>query len=125
MGILEPILWFLLIAYVSETYYLAVMSLFRALRDGQVRKGSVAYWTFFLLWVGPGIALDWAVNTFVCSLVFLEPPGGWTTQPKRRWSELITHRLKRHCGKPGYRGAIATFICHKMLDKFDPRGRHC
>ena len=117
MSILEPILWLFFIVYISETYYLAVMSLYQAMREGKVDKGTMTYKVFFALWVAPGLALDYLVNLTLGTALFQE-------LPQRRW-ELVTHRLKRHCGQDTWRGKMATWICHKMLDKFDPRGRHC
>jgi hypothetical protein len=102
--------------YIAQTYYLAVMSLARAKALGLIVPGT---WqsVWFALWLAPGVLLDWFLNFTLFIVFFLELP--------ETWGELITGRLKRHCGKPTWRGKFATWICHGFLDKFDPRGRHC
>lgn len=97
-------------------YYLAVMNVARAKEDGLIKPGTrqSLMLTFIVL---PGVIMDWLTNMVPASILFLELPGA----PH----ELVTGRLQRHCGKDTWRGKLATFICHHMLDHFDPRGRHC
>jgi hypothetical protein len=114
--------------YIAQTYYLAVMSLARAKAAGLIVPGTwQSFW--FALWLVPGLFVDWFLNMTLFSILFIEPPQGYTNDKGERkyywFAELITGRLKRHCGRKTWRGAIARFICHGFLDKFDPRGRHC
>jgi hypothetical protein len=116
MTILWVLLWVFALVYVTQTYYLAIMSLGRARAEGQIKPGTwQSIW--FAGWLIPGVFCDWLLNMTVGTVLFLELP--------KSFGELLTPRLKRHCGKDGWRGWLATGICHKMLDKFDPRGRHC
>jgi hypothetical protein len=106
----------LLSLYVLWIYYLAVMALRRAKINGTVKPGwfqSIVLATV----VFPGVFFDWLANFTIATVLFLELPGSW--------GELVTGRLKRHCKKPTWRGAIARFVCHELLDRFDPAGRHC
>lgn len=106
-------------AYATQTYYLAIMTLARARDEGLLTKRWQNFW--FALWLVPGLFMDALLNLTVGTLLFLELPGG-----KKPWYlELVTDRLKRNVVNLGWRGKVARFICHHLLDKFDPRGRHC
>jgi hypothetical protein len=108
--------WGVLIAYALWVYYLAVMSLRRAKAAGTINPG--AFQTFALvLVVVPGVALDWLANFTVATVIFLEFP--------KSWGELVTGRLKRHCGLLTWRGVLAKFVCTELLDRFDLTGKHC
>jgi len=40
----------------------------------------------------------------------------------------VTHRLRRYMTFPmrrTWRGAAAVWVCHNLLDIFDPDGKHC
>lgn len=108
--------WSFVAVYGLFVYYLAVMNLVRAREMGFIKPGTRQS-LFLALIVLPGVFLDWAVNMTICNLLFLELP--------KSWKELVTGRLKRHCGKQTWRGKVATWICHNLLDNFDPSGRHC
>lgn len=114
---IELILWTVGSVYVLYVYYLAVMALRRAKLEGLIEPGtrqSVLLATVVL----PGVVLDWVGNFVLGTVLFLELP--------KSWGELITGRLKRHCCKGDtWRSKLATFICHQMLDTFDPGGKHC
>jgi hypothetical protein len=128
MIVLEVVGWVVFSLYVAQTYYLAIMSLARAKAVGQIVPGTwQSIW--FALWLVPGVIIDWFLNMTLFSIFFLELP---KTEKRSngtiRWkwyAELITGRLIRHCGKPTWRGKLASWICHNFLDKFDPRGKHC
>tara|TARA_R110002110_G_scaffold190774_2_gene398972 strand:- start:292 stop:636 length:345 start_codon:yes stop_codon:yes gene_type:complete len=98
-------------------------------------------WLFFLLYIGamgvirahkakklnnylytlcsPFLLIAWlydvASNLTIVSVIFMELP--------RR--PTVTDRLKRHIKNKGYRGALARFMCQKILSPFDPSGDHC
>lgn len=103
----------LAILYLLWVFYLAVMALWRARRDGML--GPVAlvpgYLTLLI-----GAALDVLVNVTVMSLVFVEPPR----------ELLVTKRLQRHIKHgQGWRQELARWLCHNLLNPFDPTGDHC
>lgn len=98
--------------YLLWALYIVVMALQRAKRAGTLPLPSLILG--FPLIVA-GVVLDALVNIFVMTALLWERPKEW----------LVTARLKRHCGQPTWRGKIATWICHNLLDAFDPDGRHC
>lgn len=98
--------------YLLWVAYLAVMNLKRA---AQARTIGTTAWLLGLPLVVVAYVLDVVVNWAVMTLALLEWPREWT----------VTARLKRHCGTATWRGAVARFVCHQLLDTFDPSGRHC
>jgi len=104
----------ILACYVVWILYLAIMHLIRAREYGTLKK--TARWLGYPV-VLVGIILDWLLNVIVGTVLFLEMP--------KSFGELVTARLKRHCNLPTWRGAIAWWVCHKLLNTFDPSGRHC
>ena len=64
-----------------------------------------------------GALLDAGVNILIMSLIFVERPYEW----------LLTQRLARHIKTGGgWRRALATLICQRLLNPFDPDQRgHC
>jgi hypothetical protein len=61
------------------------------------------------------IVFDVLVN-LLASLLFLDLPK----------EKLLTQRLMRYMAGPeGLRRRVATGICNKFLDPFDPAGSHC
>lgn len=113
---LEVILWIFGLAYVTQTYYLAIMTLSRARDEGTLKPGTLQS-VYFALWLVPGLICDWLLNMTVGTVIFAELP--------KEAKELLTARLKRHVNEETFRGKIARFVCKKLLDRFDPRGRHC
>lgn len=96
--------------------YILVMGLYRAYLDGRL-KGLV-----FVLAMPPvaiGYLMDWLANFTFASLWFLQLP--------ETKGELVTDRLSRYLNdsKPSWRKAHAQWICHTLLDAFDPSGDHC
>lgn len=99
-------------AYLLWALYIIVMALQRARRDGTLSMPALILGAPLIV---AGVALDAILNLTIMSAVMLERPKEW----------LVTARLKRHCGQPTWRGAIARWMCQNLLDTFDPDGRHC
>ena len=99
--------------YLLWVMYLAVMSLARARDAGTLSKTALILgWPLFAV----GVIFNVAVNWIVLSVAFLELPR----------ETMFTSRVTRHClGGNGWRKRIACWICHDLLDAFDPSGRHC
>ena len=99
--------------YFLWVMYLAVMSLARARDAGTLsRSALILGYPLFVV----GVCFNVLVNWIVLSVVFLELPR----------ESMFTHRVSRHClGGKGWRKRIACWICHDLLDAFDPAGRHC
>lgn len=107
--------WLIALAaiYLLWVFYLAVMALWRAHREKTI--GPVAlvpgYFTLAI-----GAALDVLVNLTIMSLVFVERPR----------ELLVTKRLQRHIKQGnGWRTHLARWLCHNLLNPFDPTGDHC
>lgn len=94
--------------------YILVMGLYRAQLQGRL-KGVV--FVLALPAVITGYLMDIVCNATIASVLFLDPPRQW----------MVTHRLQgymRH--QPNqWRGRLATWVCHNLLDYFDPTGKHC
>lgn len=95
--------------------FLAYCTAARFKREGRlstmpwlVRGHIYAIVYFFLLF-------DIAFNVTLGSLIFLELP------EIRRLT--FTARCKKHMNDPGWRGAVARFVCHGWLNPGDPG--HC
>ena len=97
--------------YALWIFYLAVMNLARAKRDGKLSKPALILGTpvLFVGWV-----LDFLANVFVMTPLMLELPQELT----------VTARLKRHHKEStGYRLAVVLWF-EQILDVFDPSGDH-
>ena len=109
---ITPVLWALgclTFLVVCWFFYLAVMNLKVHVKElGPVAK-VFGYYGLLL-----GLVLD-LILTLVFTLVFWSPPKELT----------LTGRLKRHRAEGGWRGTIAAYICDKLLNQFDPSGKHC
>ena len=94
-------------------FFLAVMALKVARDAGVLVKGGDAYYigmsVLFAGWI-----IDFLVNVFVASIIFLEPPFEMT----------VTARVTRWKQEGGWRGNIARWLCVKLLDPFQ-QGGHC
>ncbi|SNT29145.1 hypothetical protein SAMN06265795_12254 [Noviherbaspirillum humi] len=100
-------------AYLLWLFYLAVMSLQRARDAGTIPRPAYLLGLPILYL---GLVIDFACNVMVASLLFLELPREW----------LVSARVSRHCRSGvGWRGTLGCWICHSLLDAFDPSGRHC
>lgn len=98
--------------------YIVVMRLKRAEVALRKRGGTVLFLAKLL--AAAGLLLDVLYNVTWGSLMFLQWP---------HWSRLtLTARLKylqRGGGRWKWQGDLADFVCTKMLDPYDPRGKHC
>lgn len=98
--------------YALWALYIVVMALQRAKRAGTLSTTALVMGAPLIVC---GLVLDALVNIILMTVLLLEWPKEW----------LVTARLKRHCGQPTWRGAIARWMCQNLLDTFDPDGRHC
>lgn len=96
--------------FLCWVWYLAVMNL-KAQRDQLI---GCARWLAKLT-LAIGLVLDFFLNVIVATLVFLDLPREAT----------VTKRLSRYCGDCGWRSRLAFWICNRLLDPFDPEGKHC
>jgi hypothetical protein len=113
MNMVTILLAFPLSFWLLWVFYLAVMNLKRAGDAGQLTK-TAKIMGFPVLFVG--LLIDFLVNIFVASFIFLELPQ----------ETLVTARLARHIkGPDSWRKKVAKWICSTLLDSFDPSGKHC
>lgn len=69
-----------------------------------------------------GYALDMFCQYTLACLVFWDRPKSFLHE------RMVTTRLQRYVAEGevgGWRFKVATYICDKMLDPFDPTGNHC
>lgn len=112
---MTSILWLVagyLLVVATWALYLAVMNLKAHLHE----LGPVAKAHGYML-VAVAVAFDVLVNVTIGTLIFLDRPREW----------LLTARLKRYVGaeRATWRTALAKWICHHLLNQFDPSGKHC
>ena len=95
-------------------FYLAVMNL----------KGHLPTMTRFAkvngyVVVGIGLVFDALLHFVIGTVIFLDLPR----------EALLTGRLKRYRRHPRYAGTwrrtLGNWLCHHLLDQFDPSGEHC
>ncbi|MDE2000563.1 MAG: hypothetical protein KGI52_16730 [Burkholderiales bacterium] len=98
--------------YTLWVLYLASMNLIRARDAGLLPRPA---YVLGLPIVGAGVLLDALVNLTVCTLLFAELPREW----------LVTARVTRLERGTGWRQVVASWVCHNLLDNFDPSGKHC
>ena len=94
-------------------FYLAVMCLWRAHKQGAISKPAIApaYLTLAI-----GAVIDCLVNVTIMSVLFMELPR----------QLLVTQRLQYHIKHgDGWRKSLARWICRNYLNAFDPTGDHC
>lgn len=107
--------WVLLYLLVFWYLYVLVMGFYRASLDG--RLTGVVKWLAYPA-VIVGILFDLVANWTIATVMFAELPHGPL--------ELVTGRLTRYIdGEAGWRQVRAVWVCHTLLDLFDPRGVHC
>lgn len=104
MLMLVPATWLL---------FLAIMSLARA-RDAGTLSKPVLLLAEVVLAIG--YLCDFLLNMTVGTILFMEVPREYLLSPR-------VARLQR--AGSGYRQAVAAWICHNLLDPFDPSGCHC
>lgn len=97
--------------YSLWVFYLAVMNLARAKRNGLLNKTALVLGTPLLV---VGYLVDFLMNVTVMTVVLLEWPQETT----------VTARLKRHNKEStGWRLAIVKWF-EPILDPYDPSGDH-
>lgn len=92
--------------------YLACMNLKSAYDSEEMTRP--AYWLGVLV-VAVFYALDFFVNFYVCSVLFMDLPRECT----------VTERLNREYSRGGWRADISSFIAKHFLNRYDPSGKHC
>lgn len=108
------VLYAVLYLWVFWYAYILVMGLYRAQLQGRL-KGAV--FVLALPAVILGYLMDIVCNLTVAWILFLDPPR----------ELMVTLRLRRYIAEQPtkWRGKLATWVCHNLLDYFDPTGRHC
>lgn len=107
---MDLILYGIGLFYITLTFYLAVMNLSRH-KDSLDNAQKIIFSPIVLCGIIFDALFRWTVGVFL--LADISP------------SWLFTDVLQRHFKKDTVRGKIARFICHKLLDIFDPSGSHC
>jgi hypothetical protein len=93
-------------------FFLAVMALKVARDNGTLPKAAMPF-AYIILFVG--LFVDFLVNVFVASIIFVEPP----------FELSVTARVTRHIKEStGWRQKMAKWICQNLLDPFEIGG-HC
>lgn len=110
--------WFWFTATTWERY-LAVMALKRA-RDRD--KLTLASRVFGYPVAARAVVTDALYNVTLGALPFIVLGNPLGALP-REW--LFTDRLERHIREGGPRGRLAHWMCRRLLDDFDPDGKHC
>jgi len=98
-----------LLALAVWIFYLAVMNL---KRNKENLEGWVRPFAAQILIIG--VILDVALN-MVATIPFLQLPKEFT----------LSSRMIRNKNRTDFRGRWSRSICKRLLDKFDPSGRHC
>jgi hypothetical protein len=101
------------LAFVTWLFYLAAMNLMAHRHDMYPIAKAHAYPL-----IAVGLVLDVAVNVLVASVLFMKYPQDW----------LLTSRLKRYLldkNERPWRRSLAFWVCSRLLDQFDPKGKHC
>lgn len=98
--------------------YVLTMGLYRASLAGKLTHVALVLGSPFVILA---IAVDLLANWTLATMWFREwPPLAWGRP------DLVTSRLSRYIDGPeGWRKAHATWLCHNLLDSFDPSGTHC
>lgn len=106
---------FFVVAWMTWVIYLAAMSLKR--HSAEMKQKPVFVRWFGYSVIGIGASLDVVLNLFFASVAFLDVPR----------ELLLTSRLRRYLYQPaaGWRRRMAKYVCHNMLDLYDPKGHHC
>ena len=103
----------LIYLWVFWGFYVLVMGFYRAHLDKRLTKLTYVLAAPFII---TGIVLDVLAQLTIATLAFLEIPREW----------LVTSRLSRLINSnAGWRTKLADFICTRVLDPFDPTGKHC
>ena len=105
----------LLFMWVFYGEYVRIMAIYRA-----YLKRLLKWYHYVLLgpWVIAGALMDVLCNLILGTIAFRELPRQW----------LLTTRMMQILNDPNAdvnRRALASDICHMLLDPFDPSGNHC
>jgi hypothetical protein len=99
--------------YAFWLVYVLVMGLYRAYLDKRLGRFARVLGAPVVAF---GALMDVIANCTLAWLLFLEPPREW----------LVTTRLQRYMAAgASWRRDVAYVVCSKLLDPFDPSGRHC
>lgn len=109
------ILFFLVDSWFS---YIAVMTLKARIKElGPVAK------VFGYIGLTTALAKDLLLAWVFGPIVFFALTREFVACLPREFT--LTAQLKRHKAAGGQRGTIATWFCDKLLNQFDPSGKHC
>ena len=109
---MEKALWVVVYLWAFWGVYVLVMGLYRAHMDKRLSGPSKALAVPFVAF---GYFMDALTNWTIACVVFIDPPQ----------EVLVTTRLRRYLAGFGWRKQMAEWVCTKLLDPFDPTGRHC
>lgn len=99
--------------WVFWVFYVFTMGLYRAFLLGRLKGLSLLLASPFVV---VAFLLDLIAQLTVFTVVFLDWPRHW----------LVTHRLRAYMRGPDtWRRHLADYLCHHLLDPFDPTGAHC
>lgn len=107
--------WLLVSIVVFWWLYVFTMGLYRAFLLGRL-KGLPLVLCAPVVFVA--FVIDFLMQMTVFTLAFAELPRDW----------LVTHRLRRYMRDlpaSHWRRRFADYLCHHLLDPFDPTGAHC
>jgi hypothetical protein len=106
------------LVYLLLFYYLFVfaMGIYRAWLAKRLTKWQIVLFSPPLVVLGVG---DVLFNYTLGVVFFLSWP------PARNWTLSDRLQTYHHQVNANWRQAIATFVCTRMLDPFDPTGDHC
>lgn len=115
MSTLHTIALTLAALWVFWLLYVFTMGLYRAFLMGRLKGLS-------LVMCAPVVAVAFVVDLLmqftIFAIVFADIPRDW----------LVTHRLRRYMRElpaTHWRYRWADYLCHHLLDPFDPTGAHC
>lgn len=103
----------ILVVWLTFVFYLAIMHLIPHKESLSMPAKILAYPALYA-----GFVLDFILNVVVATVLFLDFPR----------EALFTHRLKRYLygmDTPRWREDLAAWFCSKLLNQFDPSGKHC
>jgi hypothetical protein len=117
LGVAFAMLWWsaylLLALWVFWCLYIFMMGIYRAFLQRRLKGLSLVMSSPVL---AVAFVLDFLAQMTVFSVLFLDHPRDW----------LVTNRLRRYMAGPdGWRKRLADYLCHHLLDPFDPTGGHC
>ena len=118
--VLVPVLTYVLLIYLTWTFFLACTSVYNAWKEKKISKKVVI---FAMPLLAVMVILDFLLN-ILATTVFFELPWKKMQDGKRAW--LLTQRCDYHIsgGGTARQQHIAHIICQDMLDPFEIGG-HC